>query len=592
MDKEYKQKLVDNIILSRGFQKDEAIYKDLQSFVSEDIADETFIAKVYAELEIFDQQTRMTTDPTMEDWLETLGAAAMGGKQRANPTQVTFNRALDATTNELLPDVVNWGATNFSKDIFKGLDIAAGVKGGKDQQKYYEWLKDKLDIVQEETGLLGVIVRPPRGEGSTIYVTEELDEYIRANSIIDDTFYPGGGFEKFRGYPGFSEPTILYKPVMAPGEDDPEMWEHDGGYLDYVTSYNKETGKVNTEDDVADSYSVAVFTKLADGSVEVETQDLSRDQRIALEEEIENNPNKSIQPLGTNETSNKMIIEEYTAILEGSNQFSNFNVFGDISADYAIFKRPDLASTFDEGMTAADAMDAMRPEEILAKDIPENYFYGGTDHISGQGSSFNGTQKISWISLAPQEIKAIQVDLMQAGYLSPEQFFIEQGAWQDYTAAGMADAMGDANRNFTDIDSQIQSEKTRYFDKPPLTPKVYVNPSPEAIKAQVDSALKASGVTRKLSDAEMLAFADYYSEADRNYDKASAEYNKNLDLAERMFPSSQEITMPTTPGQALQSYVDQQFEPEIEAREQALKERNDLSYLFSTIDTMSRLASG
>ena len=146
--------------------------------------------------------------------------------------------------------------------------------------------------------------------------------------------------------------------------------------------------------------------------------------------------------------------------------------------------------------------------------------------------------------------------------------------------------------NFTYIDSQIQSEKTRYFDKPPLTPKVYVNPSPEAIKAQVDSALKASGVTRKLSDAEMLAFADYYSEADRNYDKASAEYNKNLDLAERMFPSSQEITMPTTPGQALQSYVDQQFEPEIEAREQALKERNDLSYLFSTIDTMSRLASG
>ena len=69
MDKEYKQKLVDNIILSRGFQKDEAIYKDLQSFVSEDIADETFIAKVYAELEIHDQQTRMTTDPTMEDWL-------------------------------------------------------------------------------------------------------------------------------------------------------------------------------------------------------------------------------------------------------------------------------------------------------------------------------------------------------------------------------------------------------------------------------------------------------------------------------------------------------------------------------------------
>ena len=591
MDKEYKQKLVDNIIFSRDFQKDEAIYKDLQSFVSEDIANETFIAKVYAELEIFDQQTRMTTDPTMEDWLETLGAAAMR-QPRANKTLATFNKSLNATTNELLPDLASWRSTDFSVDIYRGLDIAAGVKGGKDQKKYYEWLKDKLDIVQEQTGLLGVIVRPPRGEGSTIYVTEELDEYIRANSIIDDTFYPGGGFEKFRGYPGFSEPTILYKPVMAPGQDDPEMWEHDGGYIDYVTSYNKETGKVNTEDDVADSYSVALFTKLADGSVEVETQDLSRDQRVALEEEIENNPNKSIQALGTNETTNKTIIEEYTAILEGSNQFSNFNVFGDISADYAIFKRPDLASTFDEGMTAADAMDAMRPEEILAKDIPENYFYGGTDHISGQGSSFNGTQKISWISLAPQEIKAIQVDLMQAGYLSPEQFFIEQGAWQDYTAAGMADAMGDANRNFTDIDSQIQSEKTRYFDKPPLTPKVYVNPSPEAIKAQVDSALKASGVTRKLSDAEMLAFADYYSEADRNYDKASAEYNKNLDLAERMFPSSQEITMPTTPGQALQSYVDQQFEPEIEAREQALKERNDLSYLFSTIDTMSRLASG
>ena len=83
----------------------------------------------------------------------------------------------------------------------------------------------------------------------------------------------------------------------------------------------------------------------------------------------------------------------------------------------------------------------------------------------GQGPGLNNTQKISWISLAPQEIKAIQTDLMQAGYLGVEEFFLEQGAWQDNTAGAMYSAMVDANLNMIDVYSQLTAEKNDILEE-------------------------------------------------------------------------------------------------------------------------------
>jgi hypothetical protein len=141
--------------------------------------------------------------------------------------------------------------------------------------------------------------------------------------------------------------------------------------------------------------------------------------------------------------------------------------------------------------------------------------------------------------------------------------------------------------------SQLTAEKERYFTKPPLLPKVYQQPSPEFVKSQVDAALKSAGVTRKLTDAELVAFSDYYIQADKDYETANAEYQKNLDLAERLFPGSPtEITIPSTPGEELTSFVEQQFEPQLQAQQRGIQERNDLSYLFSSIDQFDRMIGG
>ena len=91
----------------------------------------------------------------------------------------------------------------------------------------------------------------------------------------------------------------------------------------------------------------------------------------------------------------------------------------------------------------------------------------------------------------------------------------------------------------------------------------------------------------------MVAFADFYTEASKNYQTAVASFNKNFDLAQRMFPGADKnLTAPETPEASLQEFADAQLGAEVEAIEQATKERNDLSYLFSTLDSMSRLASG
>ena len=121
-----------------------------------------------------------------------------------------------------------------------------------------------------------------------------------------------------------------------------------------------------------------------------------------------------------------------------------YSIFGGITPDYAIYKQPDLANAFKDGdPTAAQMKDAMLPEQVYAGSIPEEQFYGGTDHISGQGPGLNNTQKISWISLAPQEIKAIQTDLMQAGYLDPDIFsFFHENNINLLSGYGMTEATG------------------------------------------------------------------------------------------------------------------------------------------------------
>ena len=68
---------------------------------------------------------------------------------------------------------------------------------------------------------------------------------------------------------------------------------------------------------------------------------------------------------------------------------------------------------------------------------------------------------------------------------------------------------------------------------------------------------------------------------------------KNLDLANRLFPGApSEIMIPSTPGEELAAFAEQAFEPQEAAQQRGIQERNDLSYLFSSIDQFDRMIGG
>tara|TARA_R100000781_G_scaffold87029_2_gene53548 strand:- start:219 stop:1997 length:1779 start_codon:yes stop_codon:yes gene_type:complete len=592
MTEEQKQEIVDQVVIQKGLNEDTVEYQNLQSIVTEDITGSTFFAKVYAIIEVIDLVH--TYEPTRQDWLENIGRAAQG----AMGTYTPANRNLSAFYNAVSSVNENWQEDEvLAQNVYQGLDVAEGLKGGKDPENYYKWLNDVLAETIDQTGILGVVVQPARGEGGKIYMSEELDEWLRNNP--PSLYATGGSFygteNPYRKYPGTKQnaPKVITRPTMTAHEEIDEKWEHTGAFNETIAKYNEE-GAFLTKEQTGDGGSIAVLTKLADGSIEVSVKEVSQDEYENVEQEVYLNPNKQIIDLTESDELNEDIIEN--AKMEfgsGGIGMAPYDVFGDITPDYTIFKRPDLATVFDEGMTSNEAIESARPTEMVAGNIPEELFYGNLDHVSGTGPSFNDTQKISWISLAPQEMKAVQVDLMQAGLLSPESFFLEQGSWGTNTENAMYTAMVGANRMFTDVGTYIQQEKEDYFNKPPITPRVYINPSPETIKTQVDSALKSIGITRKLTDAEMVAFADYYSQADRDYETATAEYTKNLDLAKRLFPGApDEVTLPTTPGQSLSSYMEEEFEPQLAAQARAKQEKNDLSYLFSSLDQFDRMIEG
>ena len=599
MDEDFKQGFVDSIIAFRGFGPDEEITKILLDTVNEDIPDEIFIAKVYTEINVYD-----TVGANMSnDLIQFNMPYGEVDRRRTSRTPLTtFTASLNNTVQNLY-GVPDWKTAQTDEEkkrneaIYAGLDIAAGLKGANnpvDSENYYNYLNTKLDMIYEDTGLLGVVLRPPQGEGGSIYVTEDLDEYFRNNApvALGEGFYPLEG-KNYRKYPGFAKPTILTRAAMSFNEEL-GVWEPvDGEYLKAVESYGS-NGKFNTELDIGDTFSVAIGTKTPDGSSVGEVKTISRDELLLLEDEVAEDPTKEIIFTGGTKDSAQAALDGWIDYNTNLASAPEYQIFGGITPDYAIYKQPNIADAFKDGdPTASQMKDALLPEQIYAGSIPEEQFYGAADHISGQGPGLNNTQKISWISLAPQEIKAVQTDLMQAGYLTVEDFFLEQGAWQDKTASAMFSAMVDANLNMVDVYTQMNVEKERYFKKPPLTPKVYQTPSPGFIKDQIDAALKSAGVTRKLTDAELIAFSDFYIQADKDYETANAEYQKNLDLAERLFPGSPtEITIPSTASQELAAFAEQKFAPQIQAQQRGIQERNDLSYLFSSIDQFDRMIGG
>lgn len=567
MTEQYKQAIVDSIKAQRKLDNDSAFAKELDSIVKESVSDALFIAKVNTALSIYDQGLNQQSETG-------LGINAVSKNVMTN----ALNDAIAGVELEGEPAGYSPGQytlwlvnTPFDirADILKGLDISAGVIAaeGDEAQSYFDYLVDKLDDWYDATGQIGAIVKPGGGKGAVLFSSPEYDRYKKNYDA------PSASLQQFRETDpgrtkvpkkGFrAEPTVLYEPIMS---GEPGKYEFSGEYINNVKQID-DTYKTVKE-------AGGQITVINNATGETEFLTVSDSELVELQNQQLESGTTIIQ------SQDAAIVEQAkSAILGQSQDIAAYGLFGGITPGYTIYKNPDLASVFEEGKELDPSDLAAETITLTAEDVANRY--GGQDHI-----------RIGY-NMLPQERLQVQTDLLQAGYLSYDDWFFEQGSWGGASQAAMLEAMTYANYELTDIGTHLADEKARLYKRPPLLPKVFVEPSPSQIKAEVDGALRAIGIDRELSEAEMVAFADFYTEASKNYETAVANFNKNYDLAQRMFPGADKnLTVPETPDAQLQEYADAVLGAEVRATEQATKERNDLSYLFSTLDSMSRLASG
>jgi len=564
---EYKQAIVDSIKQQRQLDDSSAISKELDALVKEVISNELFIAKVNTTLAIYDQSINKesetglginnTTKKVMENALnEAIANVELEGKPRGY-SPGTYTSWLVNSPQDIVTD------------ILKGFDISAGIIMADDEeaQGYFDFLVDKLDTWYDETEQLGAIVKPGGGKGIVLFSSAEYDRYKKNFDA------PSTSLQAFREQDpaitkvpkqGFrTQPTVLYEPIMT---GEPGKYEFSGDFLNNVKDISDGTYKTVKEVGGA-------ITIINNSTGSIEKKNVTESELVKLQEGQLDGNYTVIQ------SQEKAIVDQALSALEAQISPLSYGLFGGITPGYTIYKNPDLAAVFEEGreLTPGD----LAAETITLTEEQAARQYGNMDHI-----------QIGY-NMLPQERLQVQTDLLQAGYLSYDDWFFEQGSWGDKSQAAMLEAMTNANYELTDIGQHLADEKQRLYKRPPLLPKVFVEPSPSQIKAEVDGALRAIGINRELSEAEMVAFADFYTEASKNYETAVANFNKNYDLAQRMFPGADKnLTVPETPTAQLQDYADAVLGAEVKATEQATQERNDLSYLFSTLDGMSRLASG
>ena len=568
MTEEYKQSIVDSIKEQRKLDDSSAFAQELNALVKEAISDALFIAKVNTTLAIYDQSINKESETG-------LGINATTKNVMTNALNIAIaDNELEGAPRGYAPGQYTPWLVNSPQDIvidiLKGFDISSGIIMADDEeaQGYFDFLVDKLDIWYDETEQLGAIVKPGGGKGMVLFSSAEYDRYKKnydAPSTSLDQFRdkdPGRTRVPKKGFR--VEPTVVYEPIMT---GDPGKYEFSGEYIDNVKDISDGTYKT-----VKETGGAVTIINNATGDIEQVT--LSPSELVAKE-------NGALEGGYTVIKSQEQSIVEQakSAILGQQSTDIKYGLFGGITPGYTVYKNPDLASVFEEGRELNVGDLAAEVITFTAEDA--NNRYGGQDHI-----------QIGY-NMLPQERLQVQTDLLQAGYLSYDDWFFEQGSWGDKSQAAMLEAMTNSNYELTDIGTHLADEKARLYKRPPLLPKVFVEPSPSQMKAEIDGALQSIGINRELSEAEMVAFADFYTQASKNYDVAVAEFNKNYDLAQRMFPGADKnLVVPENPTSKLRDYAEANLGAEVKAEEQATKERNDLSYLFSTIDGMSRLASG
>ena len=596
MKEEWKQTLIDTVLANRGVVTDaygadnytsqqlqqlgagartsEELQNNLDSLIGKDISDRQFIAQLITTLEVFDAKIGITTDNSLDMFYASNAKIVENSMQALEPLVEGDNTFANQYNSYSFsgPRYVYTLPVDFVQEVQQGIDMATGVSPYDQSESivYRNFLKEEVDKFIEDTGKVAIIAKPGGGSGFLFYTSPAIQENFEKNGTDDIRLrFTLPSLKTFGG----NDADLLYYPVMEKPADA-NNYVPSGEYVS-LKENALEDGTATDADTGQGTYMTFTQNPITGAFENFKLEELtSEEYNKALEDPLINLQQIS----GSTESEKQENYEDLKSTLTGLVEDNSLSVFGDLPADHFIFKN--VEQEFQEPTAEGFVQDAK--EQFTVSDYGIENLYGGFDHISGSPAE----GKISWISLPPDEQEAIQLQLMQAGFLSPDLYYAEAGEWGVGTRSAMKSAMIEANYKLEKIGPFLQNAVENFMNRPTIYPIVYPQASPLAVKNAVQSALESVGARTDLSTGEMAAFMDFYRSSEQDYQKAAIDYNRNLELINRGIMPDNKLVAPDSAVDRTADYIEQQMQPEIQSQLRGAEQARNVSYLTYSVDRM------
>ena len=525
----------------------------------------------------------------------------MGYKRAVNVVNETLAKATGESRWAGIPGpMVNVDNELFTK-IYRGQEMGAGLVG---DDKFYQWqLATVKSTAGENDDVFPIIVRPQDGSGSMMYHSDQLDKYVKEKggriNINLEMFgsYPHNYGALNLGPVGFKpRPQILAQPQTTL-VDETGLHDYKGSYTNYYGAV--ENDRIVTSTEVAGSAKYYIVEYVDGKKVNERTELLSLDDKDELYRTLGNNV--FIQPIDDSYTEDEL----NTVKAQADNFFAANTItgegFGGVGLGYMV-PGPQTAAVAKQNMVNGeiDYMGIKNAEIPQAAQVTvENAgdIYGGMDHINGQS-----TGKTSWIALSSDEKEAVQLKMVNGGYMSYNDYLLEKGRWGTASQSAMKTAMTEANLRLKSVETVLEEAATRPVIVPPISPKKYTAPTLFDQRRAIKSGMATMGYdTSNLSRAEWELLGDVVTTSDEEYFANSQLYEQQqqvaIQLANRgMFDDLQDTldNMPQliTPEESVANYAMPYLEAREERSDMQEQQANDITNLLGSVRQLRNMNAG
>ena len=525
----------------------------------------------------------------------------MGYKRAVNVVNTALAKGTGESRWAGVPGpMINVDNELFTK-IYRGQEMGAGLVG---DDKFYQWqLATVKETASNNDDVFPIVVRPQDGSGSMMYHSDQLDKYVKEKggriNINLEVFgaYPNNYGSINLGPVGFKpRPQILAQPQTTLN-DETGLHDFKGSYTNYFGAV--EDDRIVTSTEVAGSAKYYVVEFVDGKKVNERTELLSQDDKDELFRTY--GQNIYIQPVDDSYTDEEL----NTIKAQADNYFAANTItgegFGGVGLGYMV-PGPQTAAVAKQNMVNGeiDYMGIKNAEIPQAAQVTvENAgdIYGGMDHINGQSSG-----KTSWIALSSDEKEAVQLKMVNGGYMSYNDYLLEKGRWGDASQAAMKSAMTEANLRLKSVETVLEESATRPVIVPPITPKKYTAPTLFDQRRAIKSGMATMGYdTSSLSRAEWELLGDVVTTSDEEYFDNLELYEQQqqvaIQLANRgMFDDLQDTldNMPQliTPEEAVSSYAMPYLEAREDRSDMQQAQANDITNLLGSVRQLRSMNQG